>query len=65
MSGLRVSPPSEQVLEFGTLVEYVYDQPCAIPSYLIAIASGELVYKPFPELFGKKWRTGCWAEVSH
>ena len=39
-------------------------QPVAIPSYLIAIASGELVYRPFNKLEGRSWRTGCWAEVT-
>ncbi|KAK4685307.1 leukotriene-A4 hydrolase, partial [Tremellales sp. Uapishka_1] len=62
MSGLRVSPPSEQVLEIGKKVEYVYDQPVAIPTYLIAIAAGELIYKPFKQLEGKQWRSGCWTE---
>ncbi|NXD32286.1 LKHA4 aminopeptidase, partial [Spelaeornis formosus] len=62
MSGLRQSPPPEQVLEPGTEVEYVYDQPVAIPSYLIAIASGELVYRAFEQLPGKKWRSGVWTE---
>lgn len=37
-------------------------QPVAIPSYLIAIASGELVYKPFKDLPGRKWKTGVWTE---
>ncbi len=37
-------------------------QPIAIPSYLIALASGNLVYKPFDPLPGKQWKTGCWAE---
>lgn len=39
-------------------------QPVAIPSYLIAIASGELVYRPFKQLEGRKWRSGAWTEVS-
>ena len=64
MSGLRVSPPPEQTPAPGTMTEYSYRQPCAIPSYLIAIASGELVYRPFDGLSGKEWKTGCWAEVS-
>ncbi|ORY35363.1 peptidase family M1-domain-containing protein [Naematelia encephala] len=62
MSGLRKSPPSEEVLEPGKEVEYVYDQPVAIPSYLIAIASGELIYRPFKQLEGRKWKSGCWTE---
>ena len=62
MSGLRQSPPSEEVLEPGKEVEYVYDQPVAIPSYLIAIASGELIYKPFKPVPGRGWRTGVWTE---
>ncbi len=28
MSGLRISPPSEEVLEPGKRREYVYDQVC-------------------------------------
>lgn len=64
MSGLRISPPSEETPQPGKEAEYTYDQPCAIPSYLIAIASGEVVYRPFKGLDGKKWKTGCWAEVS-
>jgi leukotriene-A4 hydrolase len=39
-------------------------QPVAIPSYLIAMASGELVYRPFKQLEGRKWRSGAWTEVS-
>jgi leukotriene-A4 hydrolase len=62
MSGLRKSPPSEEVLVPGEEMEYVYDQPVAIPSYLVAIASGELVYKPFKQLEGRKWKSGCWTE---
>lgn len=58
LSALRVSPPSEQTLaiEKGTKVEYTYSQPVPIPSYLIAIASGEVAYKRV----GK--RTGVWAD---
>lgn len=37
-------------------------QPIAIPSYLIALASGNLMYKPFPKLQDKAWTTGVWAE---
>jgi leukotriene-A4 hydrolase len=38
-------------------------KPVPIPSYLIAIASGNLVYKSFPQLPGKKWSAGVWTEV--
>ena len=62
MSAIRKSPAPEEELEFGKEIEYVYDQPVAIPSYLIAIASGELVYRAFDKLPGKEWRTGCWTE---
>ncbi|KAG8897701.1 hypothetical protein FRB99_007980, partial [Tulasnella sp. 403] len=66
MSALRVSPPSETIhggKEIGKdVVEYQYNQPVAIPSYLIAIASGNLVYKPFEKLEGKAWTTGVWSE---
>jgi leukotriene-A4 hydrolase len=64
MSGLRISPLPEQTPAPGHETEYSFKQPCAIPSYLIAIASGEVVYRPFESLDGKKWKTGCWAEVS-
>lgn len=33
-----------------------------IPSYLIAIASGNVCYKPFPAVDGKEWSCGIWAE---
>ncbi|KAG8941943.1 hypothetical protein FRC04_003902 [Tulasnella sp. 424] len=65
-SALRVSPPSESVHDGKKIgeevVEYKYNQPIAIPSYLIALASGNLVYKPFDALPGKSWKTGAWAE---
>ncbi|ORX38697.1 peptidase family M1-domain-containing protein [Kockovaella imperatae] len=62
MSGIRVSPPSEAKLELGKEIEYVYKQPVAIPSYLIAIASGELAYRECPKQEGKNWKTGIWTE---
>ena len=40
-------------------------QPVSIPSYLIAIASGNVIYKPFPNLTAdskETWRTGVWTE---
>lgn len=37
-------------------------QPVGIPSYLIAIASGNLRYKPFPAIEGRSWKSGVWAE---
>ena len=33
-----------------------------IPPYLIAIAAGNVVYKPFPQVPGKTWTSGVWAE---
>ena len=66
LSAIRVSPPSESVHNGKALgqdeVTYVYNQPTPIPSYLIAIASGNLVYKPFPKLDGKEWTSGVWCE---
>lgn len=58
LSALRVSPPSEQTftIDTETELEFVYKQPVAIPSYLIAIAAGEVAYKRV----GK--RTGVWAD---
>ncbi|KAH8825130.1 peptidase family M1-domain-containing protein [Flagelloscypha sp. PMI_526] len=45
-------------------VVYKYKSPVPIPSYLIAIAAGDLVYKAFDKLPGKDWTTGVWAEPS-
>ncbi|KAH8921077.1 hypothetical protein BT69DRAFT_1221940 [Atractiella rhizophila] len=53
-SGLRVSPPPTDAPVYGVETEYVYEQPIAIPSYLIAIAGGELGYAATGE------RTGLW-----
>jgi hypothetical protein len=38
------------------------EQPVGIPSYLIAIASGNLRYRPFPVIEGRNWKSGVWAE---
>jgi hypothetical protein len=37
-------------------------QRVGIPSYLIAIASGNLHYRPFPAIEGRSWKSGVWAE---
>lgn len=49
--------------------DFIDVQPVAIPSYLIAIASGNVIYRPFPTLSAAatpapspKWRTGLWTE---
>ncbi|KAJ7746548.1 peptidase family M1-domain-containing protein [Mycena metata] len=67
LSALRVSPPAEGPAHDGKTVgkdavTYTYNQPVPIPSYIIAIASGNVVYKPFPQFEDKQWRTGIWAE---
>ncbi|KAF7330388.1 Leukotriene A-4 hydrolase [Mycena venus] len=67
LSAIRVSPPSEGPAHDGKIigkdsVTYSYNQPVPIPSYLIAIASGNVRYKPFPQFEDKEWRTGIWAE---
>ncbi|GAA5829465.1 hypothetical protein JCM5353_001344 [Sporobolomyces roseus] len=58
LSARRTSPPpsAPQPEIDGKLHEYKFDQPIAIPSYLIAIAGGELAFKALGE------RTGIWAE---
>lgn len=33
-----------------------------IPSYLIALACGDVRYKQFPVIEGRDWTTGVWAE---
>ncbi|KAF9509168.1 hypothetical protein BS47DRAFT_1488071 [Hydnum rufescens UP504] len=66
LSAIRVSPPSALIHGGKRVgeetVEYVYKQPVSIPSYLIAIASGNIVYRPFPAIPGKEWSTGVWTE---
>jgi leukotriene-A4 hydrolase len=67
LSAIRVSPPSEGPAHDGKtigkdVVTYEYTQPVGIPSYLIAIASGNVRYKPFPTVEGRKWSCGVWAE---
>ena len=64
MSALRVSPPKStplhDVLDKKTV--YHYNQPIPIPSYLLAIASGKLVYKSFEVPEGVTWDSGVWTE---
>ncbi|KDQ17535.1 hypothetical protein BOTBODRAFT_172006 [Botryobasidium botryosum FD-172 SS1] len=76
LSALRISPPTVSVhngKEVGKdIVTYEYSQPVPTPSYLIAIASGNLVYKAFTTLttgkehethpMAKPWKTGVWTE---
>ncbi|KDQ55005.1 hypothetical protein JAAARDRAFT_60446 [Jaapia argillacea MUCL 33604] len=67
LSAVRVSPPSDGPAHDGKeigkdIVFYSYKQPVPIPSYLIAIASGNLRYHAFPSLPGRSWTTGIWAE---
>lgn len=60
MSALGVHPPRDEVGTFDANVArtYTYTQSVAIPSYLIAIAGGEVAFAPLGE------RTGVWAEPS-
>jgi len=69
LSAIRVSPPADGPPHDGKvigkdLVTYTYDQPVAIPSYLIAIAAGDLCYRTFAKPAGKTWRSGIWTEPS-
>jgi leukotriene-A4 hydrolase len=40
----------------------VTNQTVPIPSYLIAIACGNIHYREFPKCTGRNWTTGIWAE---
>ncbi|KAJ6469011.1 peptidase family M1-domain-containing protein [Mycena vitilis] len=67
LSAIRMSPPSDGPAHDGKVigkdaVTYTYDQPVPIPSYLLAIACGNVRYRPFPQFEDKHWRTGIWAE---
>ncbi|KAG9310384.1 peptidase family M1-domain-containing protein [Chiua virens] len=66
MSAIRTAPPLDAFPsrdDLGkTLVTYAYNQPIPIPSYLLAIASGDVVYRAFRVPEGKTWTSGVWAE---
>ncbi|KAF7978977.1 hypothetical protein HWV62_44229 [Athelia sp. TMB] len=67
MSAIRQQPPSEGPAHDGKVigkdhVTYSYSQPVPIPSYLIAIACGNVRYRAFPKIEGKSWTSGVWAE---
>ncbi|KAJ7086015.1 peptidase family M1-domain-containing protein [Mycena belliarum] len=67
LSAIRVSPPAYGPIHDGKIVgrdsvSYTYTQPVPIPTYLLAIASGNIIYKPFPQFEDKQWRTGIWTE---
>ncbi|KAK7019843.1 leukotriene A-4 hydrolase [Favolaschia claudopus] len=67
LSAIRVSPPADGPAHDGKAigqdaVVYTYDQPVPIPSYLLAIACGNVRYRPFAQFEDKQWRTGLWAE---
>ncbi|KAK8854951.1 leukotriene A-4 hydrolase/aminopeptidase [Kwoniella newhampshirensis] len=58
LSGLR-----KDVVDLGDgLRQFTYEQTVRIPSYLIAVAAGELVYRPFEKLEDRHWTTGVWTE---
>ncbi|TFK71738.1 hypothetical protein BDN72DRAFT_793498 [Pluteus cervinus] len=67
LSAIRISPPSDGPAHDGKeigkdSVTYTYEQPVPIPSYLIAIAAGNVVYRGFSTPDGKQWKCGVWAE---
>ncbi|KAF8584943.1 hypothetical protein K439DRAFT_1646747 [Ramaria rubella] len=67
LSAIRQTPPAVGPPHDGKkighdLVTYTYKQPIPIPSYLIAIAAGNVRYRQFPAVEGKSWSTGVWAE---
>ncbi|KAF5327018.1 hypothetical protein D9619_004122 [Psilocybe cf. subviscida] len=66
MSAQRVSPSVEVVHDHKVVgrdvVTYEYTQPIPIPSYLIAIAVGNVRYRPFNVPEGCGWMSGIWAE---
>lgn len=64
MSALRVSPAKDTPLHevLGKETVYEYNQPIPMPSYLLAIASGKLVFRSFDVPIGVKWNAGVWTE---
>ncbi|KAF4623043.1 hypothetical protein D9613_001552 [Agrocybe pediades] len=55
-------PPHDGKVIGKELVVYNFAQPVPIPSYLIAIAVGNVRYRPFSKPKGKTWTSGIWAE---
>ncbi|KIJ64025.1 hypothetical protein HYDPIDRAFT_133351 [Hydnomerulius pinastri MD-312] len=67
LSAKRKSPPSDGPAHGGKVigideVTYEYDQAEPIPSYLLAIAAGNLRYRAFSVPEGKTWTSGVWTE---
>ncbi|KAG6370601.1 hypothetical protein JVT61DRAFT_11220 [Boletus reticuloceps] len=67
LSARRVSPPSDGPPHGGKVigtdaVTYEYRQAEPIPSYLLAIAAGDLRYRPFVVPEGRTWSCGVWTE---
>jgi leukotriene-A4 hydrolase len=67
LSAKRISPPSDGPPHGGKVigkdaVTYVYQQLEPIPSYLLAIAAGNLRYRPFAVPEGRTWLSGAWSE---
>jgi hypothetical protein len=49
-----VTPPSTHILND--------EQPIPIATYILAIAAGNVRYRPFPKPEDKQWTSGVWAE---
>ncbi|KAG6853530.1 hypothetical protein C0991_003450 [Blastosporella zonata] len=67
LSAVRQSPSQTGPVHDGKVVgkdpvTYSYRQHVPIPSYLIAIASGNVHYRAFPKFEDKEWTSGIWAE---
>ncbi|KAF8839796.1 zincin [Paxillus ammoniavirescens] len=67
LSAQRLSPPSNGPAHGGKVigkdaVTYEYKQMEPIPSYLLAIAAGNLRYRAFSVPEGRSWNTGVWTE---
>ncbi|KAI0344179.1 zincin [Trametopsis cervina] len=61
-SPLPTGPVHDGKIVGKDMVTYTFEKTVPIPAFAIAIASGNIVYRPFDAVEGKTWTSGIWAE---